>query len=192
LSSYNQDTKKTIGTVMDFETLEQLAKQIGFDFYAKVNMDALIVRQEVRAMCSADRCSRYGKSWSCPPACGTPEVAERRMKTYRNGILVQTTMRLKDDFDMDGMKACEVLHKKRFRTLARQAKQLNTACMPMASGSCTICRKCTCPDRPCRYPDQMYPSMEAYGLWVSDVCIQSGLLYNHGPKTITYTACILI
>lgn len=33
--------------------------------------------------------------------------------------------------------------------------------------------------------------MEAYGLWVSDICRQSGLEYNYGAQTMTYTACVL-
>ena len=34
-------------------------------------------------------------------------------------------------------------------------------------------------------------SMEAYGLLVGDVCLRSGLPYNHGPRTMTYTSCLL-
>jgi len=34
-------------------------------------------------------------------------------------------------------------------------------------------------------------AMEAYGLLVSDVCVRSGLAYNYGPGTMTYTSCIL-
>jgi hypothetical protein len=33
--------------------------------------------------------------------------------------------------------------------------------------------------------------MEACGLWVSELCRRSGLDYNYGTNTITYTACIL-
>ena len=34
-------------------------------------------------------------------------------------------------------------------------------------------------------------SMEAYGLFVSDICTRSGLAYNYGPRTMTYTSCVL-
>ena len=30
-----------------------------------------------------------------------------------------------------------------------------------------------------------------YGLFVSDVCVRSNLAYNYGPRTLTYTACVL-
>ena len=29
---------------------------------------------EVRGMCEANRCGRYGTSWSCPPGCGDWEA----------------------------------------------------------------------------------------------------------------------
>lgn len=46
-------------------------------------------------------------------------------------------------------------------------------------------------DRPCRYPTKRLSSMEAYGLLVSDVCTRSGLAYNYGARTMTYTSCVL-
>ena len=33
--------------------------------------------------------------------------------------------------------------------------------------------------------------MEAYGLLVSRICLSSGLKYNYGPGTISFTSCIL-
>ena len=34
--------------------------------------------------------------------------------------------------------------------------------------------------------------MEAYGLVVSDTCTDSGMAYNYGKNTITYTGCVLV
>lgn len=176
---------------MQLSRLTLLAGQVGFSHMGPVNMEALELSPEIRAMCAADRCSRYGRSWSCPPACGTLDVLRRRIAGYRSGLLVQTTGQMDGGFDLDALRDTERLHKARFETLARQARLLFPDCLPMASGSCTRCRACTYPGRPCRYPGRVFPSMEAYGLWVSEVCRRSGLAYYYGPETITYTACIL-
>ena len=64
-------------------------------------------------------------------------------------------------------------------------------CLPLTAGSCTLCARCTYPDRPCRYPTKRLSSMEAYGLFVSDICTRSGLAYNYGLRTMTYTSCVL-
>ena len=141
-----------------------LAREVGFSQCAAVNMDALDPLEAVRDMCKADRCGRYGKSWSCPPACSTLEQARAQIKRYSQGILVQS---------------------------ARQARLLFPHCLPLTAGTCTLCHTCTYPDRPCRHPKQRLSSMEAYGLFVSDVCVRSNLAYNYGPRTLTYTACVL-
>lgn len=178
--------KVNIGNVV------RLAGEIGFSQAAPLAMDSLIVRDEVREMCAADRCKSYGKSWSCPPAAGLLSEAGRRMAKYSGGVIVQTTGETGGDFDMQGIREISARHKKNFDTLVRQVRMMHPECMPMGAGTCTRCHKCTYPDRPCRYPDRMYPSMEAYGLLVSDVCRRSGLEYNYGDRTMTFTSCILI
>lgn len=142
-------------------------------------------------MCAAGRCGAYGRSWSCPPGCGSIEENAEQMARYSSGILVQTSGQLEDDFDIEGMARIHESHKKNFFTLARQIRCLEPDCLPLTAGSCTLCRKCTYPDKPCRFPQKRLSSMEAYGLLVSDVCKKSGLEYNYGPGTMTYTSCIL-
>ena len=66
-----------------------------------------------------------------------------------------------------------------------------SALTPLTAGCCTICAKFTYPDKPCRYPSKRLSSMEAFGLFVSDICARSGLGYNYGPRTMTYTSCLL-
>lgn len=50
-----------------------------------------------------------------------------------------------------------------------------SALTPLEAGCCTICAKCTYPDKPCRYPSKRLSSMEASGLFASDICARSGL-----------------
>lgn len=169
----------------------ELARQVGFTCAAQLNMDALRVLPEVRDMCASDRCQSYGRNWSCPPACGTLEECAKHISAYRHGILVQTTGQMEDDFDAKTIEATYLNHKAAFDTLARQMRAIYPNCLPLTAGACTLCRKCTCPDRPCRFHARRLSSMEAYGLLVSDVCVKSGVQYNHGPQTITYTSCIL-
>ena len=174
------------------ETLLALAKQVGFSQIAPLDMTALEVREAVREMCAGDRCHSYGRSWSCPPACDTLEQCKERIQRNKWGILVQTTAQLEDDFDLDGLGTAQYRHKKAFDTLTRQARMLYPGCLPLTAGTCTLCHRCTYPKQPCRFPQKRLSSMEAYGLLVSDVCTKSGLDYYYGPKTITYTSCILV
>jgi predicted metal-binding protein len=172
-------------------TLEQLAEEIGFNHIGKLNRKALVFREEVRDMCNANRCSAWNTRWTCPPACGSLETIRKRASRYQAGILVQSTEKLSDPFDFVAMKDLETIHKKRFDSFIRQARQTAGDILPMGSGTCTLCRRCTWPDRPCRHPDRACPSMEAYGLLITDVLEQSGMKYSYGEGTMTYTSCIL-
>ena len=148
---------------MDLQTLIKDAKErFGFEEAGALNVEALEFLPEVRQMCAADRCRSFNRNWSCPPGCGTLEEIAERVKPYTRGILVQSIGQLEDD------------------------------CIPMAAGACQVCKKCTYPDAPCRFPEKSIPSMEAYGLFVSKVCIQSGMKYNYGKNTIAYSSCILL
>ncbi len=168
-----------------------LAEENGFEHYIETGMQALVPLKEVRAMCEVNRCGKYGASWSCPPACGTLEQAAAQLKKYTHCVLVQSTVQLADAFDYEGIKQLEHTHKKRFESLSRQARVLYPHCLPLSAGTCTVCHKCTYPTKPCRYPQKRMSSMEAFGLWVSDVCDKAGLPYKYGEGTMTFTSCVL-
>ena len=170
---------------------EILAEETGFSDHGPVKMEALICRNDVRDMCRDGKCKRYGRSWSCPPACGTIEENSARLKEYSRGIILETVGQLEDEFDIEGMKAAEELHKKHFYEYVTQFRAIFPGCLPLGAGSCSVCAECTYPQSPCRFPERQFTSMEAYGLWVSDVCERSGIKYNHGKNTITYVSCVL-
>lgn len=157
-----------------------------------LNVEALEFLPEVRQMCAADRCRSFNRNWSCPPGCGTLEEIAERVKPYTRGILVQSIGQLEDEFDVETMMETEHTQKARFAQLVEYVRSKEPDCIPMAAGTCQVCEKCTYPDAPCRFPEKSIPSMEAYGLFVSKVCIQSGMKYNYGKNTIAYSSCILL
>ena len=168
-----------------------LARDCGFDHVSELNVQALKFEQAVRDMCAAGRCGSYGKNWCCPPACGTLEASAAQASRYRRGLILQSTGDMEDDFDVECMMETEQLQKERFYDLVERIREIDPDCLPMSSGTCSICGKCAYPE-PCRFPDRKIPSMEAYGLNVSQVCMQSGTKYYYGKLTITYTACVLL
>lgn len=176
----------------DARDLIKEALSFGFTSAGEINRKALVFMPEVRQMCAAGKCGKYGKCWVCPPACGTLEECAAKAAEYTFGILVQTTGRLEDDFDYVSMQAAGKKHAGSFAALAASWREKYGDILPMGSGGCVNCRKCTYPDAPCRFPDRAFPSMEAYGLWVSKVCELSGLPYNYGKLTLTYTSCCLL
>ena len=176
--------------MIDYEKLSVQGKTCGFTNVARLDPATIELREEVRAMCASGKCRMYGRSWSCPPACGTLEELRARISGYREGILVQTVGQLEDSMDGEGMMEAEAQHKAHFSDMHDLLLQDYPDLL--AIGACTRCKTCSYPDAPCRFPDRMTSSMEALGMLVLDVCKANGLTYYYGPNTIAYTSCFLL
>ena len=117
---------------------------------------------EVWGYCRA--CSNYGKQWGCPPF--DFDVAER-LSNYRNIRIIATKITLLDR----SISPCEIndlLRPERIaleeRLLALEHQYNGLACTYI--GECLHCAKGTCArleGAPCRHPERVRPSLEAYG-----------------------------
>ena len=167
--------------MMNYEALIARGKACGFTNVARLDPATIELREDVRAMCASGKCSMYGKSWSCPPACGTLEELRARISRYRDGILVQTVGQLEDSMDGEGMMEAESLHKQHFSDMHELLRKEYPALLAIGAGTC---KQCSCPDEPCRFPDRMTSSMEA--------CKRDGLTYYCGPNPIACASCFLL
>ncbi len=168
----------------------EIALKLGFSQAVNLDIKTLRPRQEVRAMCAADSCRAYGKNWTCPPHCGSLEQCAEKMQSYSRGILLQTVGKLDKTIDTRAMRRAEQRHLELFHELCRQLRNVYPNALCLGAGGCRICEKCAWPE-PCRFPETASPSMEGYGLFVTQVCRDNGLAYHHGEKTVTFTACVL-
>lgn len=168
----------------------ELALKEGFTHALPLDPTLLTPREDVRAMCAADKCAAYGKNWTCPPHCGTLEECARRISGYSRGILVQTVGMTQKLIDTKAYRSTEQAHLARFQTLCKAVKAVYPEALCLGSGGCRVCGKCAWPED-CRFPEEAYPSMEGYGLFVTQVCRDCGAQYHHGERTVTYTSCIL-
>ena len=177
---------------MTYEQLATLAEEAGFTAWAKLDVSTIELKPEVRDMCAANSCGMYGKRWSCPPGCGSLEECAQRMKGYTQGILVQTVGDIEDGFDFEAMMEIEAEHKQNFLEMYDSLREAGKKVLAVGSGCCTVCGKCTYPDEPCRFPDKMVSSMEAYGMLVLQICKDNGLTYYYGADKMAYTSCFLL
>ena len=176
----------------DYEKLAAMARESGFTHSAPLDVTTLEFMQDVRDMCTADKCDNYNKSWSCPPACATLGEIRERVGGYSCGLLVQTVGELEDSYDWDGIMDAGARQKSSFAKMWSELEKEYGSVLAMGTGACKLCEQCTYPDSPCRYPDRMEVSMEASGLFVSKVCSDNALAYNYGPNKIAFTSCFLL
>ena len=179
---------------MRFDTEEDYwlkkALSLGFSHAGIMDPDTLTARQDVRDMCAADKCGAYGKNHTCPPHCGTLDACAMRMRSYSRGILVQTVGITEKAIDTRAYLRTEALHLQNFYKFCDALRSEHPGALCLGSGGCRICQSCSYPE-PCRFPERACSSMEAYGLFVTEVCRKNGLAYHYGERTLTYTACVL-
>ena len=167
-----------------------LALQQGFHYAAALNPAALVVKEEVRAMCAADKCRAYNNNWTCPPNCGSLAECQARISAMHSGLLVQTVGQLEDSFDFETMAETEKLHLSHFHTLADLLRVKEPGVLCLGSGGCRLCASCAYPE-PCRFLGRACSSMEGFGLLVNEACQAAGVSSYHGKNTLAYTACYL-
>lgn len=177
------DTKETL--------LSELCDDLQFTDKAFLKAERLSLRPEVRQMCASNSCQSYGTNWICPPACGSLEEIKRKTAKFSMALVVQNVYTLDDIFDYENMMAGQEKHQKKFERLVKAIRLQSIPIFPMGAGGCMKCKQCTYPDAPCLFPDLVFPSMEACGLLVGDICEEAGLQYYYGSGTVAYTSLIL-
>lgn len=176
---------------MEQNKLIDILKDCEFDTVAVLDVSTLKALPEVRQMCEVNTCGAYNKRWSCPPGCGSIEDCEQKMKKFSYGILVQTVGDIEDSLDWEGIMEVKSLHDKRFINGTKKLREKLSDMLALGDGSCSLCKDCTYPYKPCRFPDIQSASMEAFGLFVSDICRKNNIAYNYGPGKMCYTGCYL-
>lgn len=178
---------------MTIDELISLAKEAGFTYCVPLDPATIELKSEVRDMCAVNTCGMYGKSWSCPPGCGTLEECGERMKGYTRGVLVQTVGDIEDGFDFEAITEIAQDHSEHFQQMYAALREKHEGdLLAIGTGGCTTCKVCTYPDEPCRFPDKMVSSMEAYGMLVLEVCKANDLQYYYGSDKMAYTGCFLL
>jgi predicted metal-binding protein len=173
------------------ESAREIAAACGFTHMGALDPVTIDLRMEVRAACAENKCGSYGTNWACPPGCGTLDECRKNINMYSCGLIVQTTGILSDPFDGEGVQRASDTHAEAFGKFCKAIRKISPDALMLNTGPCKQCAKCTYPDAPCRFPEKMVSSMEAYGMIVSDVCKAHGLPYYYGQNTLTYNACVL-
>jgi predicted metal-binding protein len=165
----------------------------GADFAAWVLPADIPVLPELQDICSQNSCGQYGTSWMGPPAIGSVAELEPVIRSYAAGLVVQTIGHLEDAFDYPGMLEAKARHLAIFSGIAAEIKKMVTdwGTLALSAGCCQICGKCTYPDQPCLQPEQAFPPVEGYGIYVNKMLTLCGLKYNNGPDTVSYVGLIL-
>ena len=174
------------------EILERALRGRAFE-YAVIPTAEIVFSPDLIQACEANVCGNYNKCWTCPPAIGSIETQKEKITGYDSALVFTTKSDLEDSFDYEGMMKAEERHKK---FTAEMHEKFGRTNLVYGAGSCTVCRAsgaagtCAYP-APCRFPEKIYPSIEAAGINVTELSRAGGLHYNNGENTVTYFSMIL-
>ena len=146
---------------------------------------------EVRAACAENLCGQYGTCHTCPPGCGEWDVLAAKYRAYRGAFLYTTLHTLQGARDYAEMLRSGDDHRRMDDDLIDTLHDAGFSDFVLAgAGSCPVCKKCTYPDAPCRFPDKMYPCVESHGILVTALAEKHDIDFQAGGNLVTWFSLI--
>lgn len=144
------------------------------------------------SLCAANQCGNYNKCWTCPPRTGEISDLIASAKKHETIYVFQKIYQIEDSFDIEGMFEAGKAFQKIILKLATSFVNRRDELLLLGAGGCRICPVCAAvEEEPCRHPELACPSMESYGIQVSELAKRCGMNYINGVNTVTYFGAVL-
>ena len=172
-----------------------IEKALEFGAY-KANVIAtkdIVLDRVFRDICATNACGMYGRCYMCPPDVGDIDELMAQVANYDYALVYQTVTELEDSFDFEGM----IEAKKKSYPLAQSLRKVFadmniSKVLHLGAGGCGVCETCAKKtNEPCRFPEKAMPSLEAYGINVSELAKAADMKYINGQNTVTYFGAVL-
>lgn len=174
---------------MKKEILEEEILQYPIMQFAYLKTEQIQFLNRVREICK-NECPRYGTSWSCPPAVGTVEECQERCSEYKDVFVFSTIAEVDDITNMEETLKTRMEHEEITEAVTQIFRKHFGGLITLSTESCDICKKCSCPDSPCRHPEKMFPCVESYGILVTDLAQMGEMEFMNGANVVTWFSVI--
>ena len=132
----------------------------------------------------------YGKTWACPPAVGSMQDCIQKCGRFENAFVFTTVYKLDDAYDIAEWHKTREKHEAVTEKVAAIFRSRFPNILALSAEGCSVCKTCTYPEAPCRFPERMFPATEGFGILVNELSKTAGVTYYNGPDTITYFSMI--
>lgn len=168
---------------MDAFISEDRLRSLGVSAHGMIPTGKIPFSGDVRKICEGNMCRNYGRSWACPPGVGSFEECREKCLSFSKALVFSAVYELEDAYDFEGMTQGH----REFKALCdRLAEGLPEPYLLLSNEGCIRCKTCSYPDAPCRFPDKLYPSLEGFGILVTELAALAGIAYNGGANTVSY------
>jgi predicted metal-binding protein len=167
----------------------KLCLYLGATKAEEIPVSKLVLSPELRELCIQNACGKYGQNYSCPPFVGDIHALIKKLKSFQKAVIWQNIYPLEDSFDFDGMMEAQVSHNSMTKKIADEIYREygKIKALVLGAGSCDLCETCSAEvNEPCLRPNEVLPSLEAYGINVSKIADVSDMKYINGKNTVTY------
>lgn len=156
----------------------QMALEEGFSAAAVIDTKEIAFDPSFRPYCEENLCGCYGKNYSCPPDCGTPEEMERRVRAYPKALVFQTKWDIPDYQDAKSIKEAKAFHNAAMLKVIDRMRGAGLDGLMAGASCCTLCEKCAIVEgKPCKLPDRRWSCLSAYCVFVRKLAESSGMEY---------------
>jgi len=144
-----------------------------------------------RKLCEENLCGAYGVTWGCPPGVGTENECLQRMKCFSNAAVLMKRYENIDLSERDIIKKYAAEFQDMSRRFSNVLRKDGYKVLPLSDGGCSYCGECSYPDGPCRFPDQLVPSISSYGISMEEYMGSQNIDFEFAEGTMTLYAIIL-
>ena len=176
---------------MRYQNIEQYITQFPIYQYEIVNSDEIEFNDKVRVICKKE-CSRYGTSWSCPPAVGNIDKCKRKCLKFPKALIFSSVAEVSDYSDMEQMLKSKREHEQITKQIGKFLKANNVPCYILSTDSCALCDKCTYPRKSCIRPEAMLPCIESHGIVVINLLEKHQMDYFLGENMVLWFSIIFL
>ena len=175
--------------------LREKAIECGWDSVDTFDTKKILVAQWVQLKCRFG-CSRYNKSWCCPPATPSPQKAQQILDEYSLALLLKGTQTNLHFYRENNKKRAEqVRHWKETVSMERMLfLEGYYKVFSLVSGACALCKECAYPND-CHFPQEKRPSVESFSIDVIGTLQKLGMSSPVAQDTqaaFTHYAMILV
>lgn len=138
-------------------------------------------------LCRQDLCGCYGRSWSCPP--GWTERMDSLGARFSEAALLERTYGI-DPGDREAVAAASEDMHRALRAVTADLRSRGIPALGLADGRCGYCGVCAYPE-PCRFPEQLVPSISAAGIDIGEVLRGIGRPFAFREDGVTLCGIVL-
>lgn len=137
--------------------------------------------------CRRNLCGCYGTSWACPP--GWTEGMASLCSRFPSAIVLSKRFD-EDPLDEGKVASASESARRMVRSITASMRAAGISCIGLGDGACGYCGVCSYPE-PCRFPEQLIPSVSATGLDISRYLAGMGRPFEFRKDSFTLYAIIL-